>query len=438
MCGGVLVDPGAAGFPVTSTAPTGPQIAASGHTTTVRVTTKDMRFHPDTVAVPAGDRLVIEVANTDPETSHDLVLANGAKTRRLRPGTSQTLDAGVLAGSLDGWCSVVGHRQMGMRFTVRVIGGSASAHPASPSPTATTTPVDLHGTPGPDVRATDARLAPATKTTTHRVTLTVTEAELQVAPGVWQRRWPYNGTAPGPTLRGHLGDIFDITIVNDASMGHSIDFHAGSLAPDEPMRTIPPGATHRYTFTATHAGIWMYHCSTRPMSAHIAAGMHGVVIIDPPELTPVDREYVLVQSEVYLGPNHARGSASEVDAAKVTAETPDAVVFNAVTGQYDHHPLTARIGERVRFWVLDAGPNRPTSFHIVGGQFDTVYAEGAWLLRGAPGQPDAPGGAQVLALAPAQGGFVELTFPEAGHYPIVSHLMVDAERGAHAIMALTP
>jgi len=89
------------------------------------------------------------------------------------------------------------------------------------------------------------------------------------------------------------------------------------------------------------------------------------------------------------------------------------------------HPLRARVGERVRIWVLEAGPSRSTSFHVVGGQFDTTYAEGAWLLR------RGDGGAQSLALGAAQGGFVEMSFREAGDYPFVSHVMVDAERGAH-------
>jgi nitrite reductase (NO-forming) len=160
-----------------------------------------------------------------------------------------------------------------------------------------------------------------------------------------------------------------------------------------------------------------------PMSAHIANGMFGAVVIEPPDLPPVDRSYLLVQSEFYLGPQ-----GGTVDESKLAAERPDAVVFNGYANQYDARPLQATAGERVRIWVLDAGPSRATSFHVVGGQFDTVYAEGAYLLR--PGD----GGSQALALAPAQGGFVELTFPEAGSYPFVSHLMVDAERGAHGLV----
>jgi nitrite reductase (NO-forming) len=165
--------------------------------------------------------------------------------------------------------------------------------------------------------------------------------------------------------------------------------------------------------------------------------MHGAVVIEPEGLPAVDRSYVLVQSEVYLG-----GQGEPVDADKVAAEKPDAVVFNGYAGQYAARPLPAKVGERVRIWVLDAGPNRPSSFHVVGGQFDTVYSEGTYLLKGGRGLLDPPGvttgGSQALGLQAAQGGFVELTFPEPGRYKMVSHVMVDAERGANGVIAVTP
>jgi len=261
----------------------------------------------------------------------------------------------------------------------------------------------------------------------HRRTFVVREVEREVAPGVTQRLWTYDGTAPGPVLHGRVGDRFEITLMNRGSIGHSIDFHAGALAPQRPMRTIAPGGSLTYRFRATRAGVWMYHCSTMPMSAHIANGLFGAVVIEPPHLPRADRSYVLVQSELYLG-----DQGGEVDATELAAGRPDLVVFNGYADQYDHAPLTARVGERVRVWVLDAGPDRPSSFHVVGGQFDTVYAEGAYLLR------RGPGGAQSLGLLPAQGGFVELAFPEAGEYPFVSHLMIDAERGAHGLFRVAP
>lgn len=410
--------------------------AASGvtdaPTRTVAVEARDMRFFPSEVTVPAGTRLVIDLVNTDDSEVHDLVLAGGMGTARLAPGESATLDAGVVTTELDGWCSVVGHRQMGMVFTVHVEGEAAA--PAAPTPEdnhpaghATDRPM---GEFDPDFVARDAVLPALGEDTVHELTLTVREQQQEVAPGIVQTLWTYNGTAPGPILHGRVGDVFEITLVNDGTIGHSIDFHAGALAPDRPMRTIAPGESLVYRFTATRAGIWMYHCSTMPMSAHIANGMFGAVIIEPPDLPPVDRSYVLVQSEFYLG-----ADGGEVDVDKVAAERPDLVVFNGYADQYDARPLPARVGERVRVWVLDAGPNRPTSFHVVGGQFDTTWAEGAYLLRSDDG---GTGGSQTLALAAAQGGFVELAFPEAGHYPFVSHVMVDAERGARGVFEVSP
>lgn len=424
---GVAVDPVAAGLGGLGVdAAVG--VAATGATTTVRVEAQDMRFLPDLVEVPAGDRLVLEVVNTDTDR-HDLVVATGARTGRLDPGDTATLDLGVVGTDLQAWCSVAGHRQMGMELDIVVAGGSpGTAHDpehSRPSPRdAQVGAADLMDDPGPGFTAYDPVLPPAPSGTTHRHRLVVQEHEAEVAPGVTTTAWTFGGTAPGPVLRGAVGDTFEVTLVNDGTIGHSIDFHAGALAPDRPMRTIAPGEELTYRFTATRAGIWMYHCSTMPMSMHIANGMFGAVVIDPPDLPEVDRELVLVQSEVYLG---APGEVA--DAGKIAREQPDLVVFNGYANQYDHAPLQARVGERVRVWVLDAGPSRSSAFHVVGGQFDTVWSEGAYRLR----DPDGPGGAQVLPLVPAQGGFVELTFPEAGTYPLVSHVMVDAERGAHGV-----
>ena len=269
------------------------------------------------------------------------------------------------------------------------------------------------------------------------MTLTIEEVELEVAPGVRQKRWTFNGAVPGPTLHGRVGDVFVVTLVNHGSMGHSIDFHAGAVAPDAVMRTIAPGGSLTYRFTADRAGVWMYHCSTMPMSAHIAAGMNGAVVIEPKGLPAVDSNFVLVQSEVYLD-GDGRSSVREVDAPAAAANTPDAVVFNGVANQYVARPLRARVGDRVRLWVLAAGPNRGSSFHVVGAQFDTVWKEGAYLLRAGVDQfGDTGGGSQVLDLAAAQGGFVELTPQQAGHYPFVTHAMADAERGARGILLVT-
>ena len=407
---------------------------------TVAVTAEGLRFSPARIEVPAGTHLLIELTNLDGAMTHDLVVEGGARTERLAPGQSELLDVGVITGDLEAWCGVAGHRQQGMVLSIVAVG----AAPADPSavadaePTghgygtpgvggASTPAIDLAADPGARFAPFDAELPPLPPSdgpVTRQVTLEVTEQVMEVAPGISQRLWTFGGSAPGPVLHGRVGDIFEVTLVNDGTIGHSIDFHAGELAPDEPMRTIAPGGSLTYTFTAGRAGIWMYHCGTAPVSTHVASGMYGAVIIEPPNLPAVDHSYVLVQGEYYLG---AQGE--ELDADALAAGEPDLVAFNGYASQYDHAPLTAAAGERVRFWVLDAGPERDLSFHVIGGQFDTVWSEGRYLVETASGD-----GSQALGLLPAQGGFVELVPPEPGRYPFISHILRDAERGAHGIL----
>ncbi|WP_241897450.1 multicopper oxidase domain-containing protein, partial [Brevibacterium epidermidis] len=253
----------------------------------MQVEAKDMRFTPDSVDVPAGNRLVIELKNTDDQDVHDLVLDNGTDSGRLSPGESATLDVGIVGEDLDGWCSIAGHRQMGMVFAVNAIGAAGdqtamdsdgSGHDGSGhgdsghGGDSAADDLDFMAEPGRDFSARDAALPKpdeSAKPKTIKKTFTVSEVEREVAVGVKQKLWLFNGTMPGPTLRGKVGDKFVITLVNDGSMGHSIDFHAGELAPDQPMRTIAPGESLTYEFTATHSGAWMYHCATMPMPDHI-------------------------------------------------------------------------------------------------------------------------------------------------------------------------
>ena len=420
-------------------------VLAAGGTQTVEVTLADMRVVPSLIDVPAGTRVVLHVTNTD-AMHHDLVLASGQRTPLLGTGESATIDVGTVGATIAGWCSVPGHRAAGMTMSIVPVSGASGASGAASDAssampgmdrtsggtsagvaTGQASPViDFHAVPAAGWHAYDPTLRPAPGATEHRVTMTVRDTLVEVAPGVRQTLWTFNGTAPGPTLHGAVGDLFTITLVNDASMGHGIDFHAGSVSPDQAMRTIAPGQSLTYQFVADHSGAWLYHCSTMPMSLHIANGMFGAVIIDPPDLAPVADELVLVRSELYLGPQG--GTADE---AKIDAEKPDAVVFNGYVNQYDHAPIRVKVGDRVRIWVVDAGPQRSAAFHVVGTQFDTVFKEGAYLLK-----PDNPehGASQVLDLAPGQGGFVEFTLPAAGHYAFTDHAMVDGERGAHGIL----
>ena len=386
------------------------QSVGGGGVQEVEVRLAGMRVLPSQLIVAAGTQLRLRIVNEDTQP-HDLRLATGGRTPLLHRGEQATLDIGEITNEINGWCTVAGHRAAGM--TLRIVPGSEAAPTTLGHGHAAGVAFGAGFTPYP------ANLAAPDGATVHRLTLPVVEKELEVAPGVRQRMWTFGGSVPGPTLRGRVGDVFEVTLVNSGSLGHGIDFHASALAPDGPMRVLAPGEQLLYRFQAVRAGAWLYHCSNAPLMQHVGNGMFGAVIIDPPDLPTVDREYVLVGNELYLG---EPGSAEQV--AKMRSGAPDAWAFNGAAHGYAQATLPARVGERVRVWVVAAGPSDGVAFHVVGAQFDTVYREGDWVLR--PGA----GGAQVLDLAVAQGGFVELSFPEPGRYPFVDHDLRHADNGA--------
>lgn len=422
----------------------GSTVAATGHTTSVTVTAKGMSFSPNSIDVPAGDRLKVTLKN-DGDQVHDLKLADGSETGKVDPGESKTFTSGVITKKTKGWCTIPGHQMRGMELTVNTKGGSngsagANSTDSDSSGDAASDKDDVHAS-GHSMTSTntdsplkpevirDPSVGPAPEGTTHDIDLTVSQVNRTIREdGTKRASWTFNGAPMGPVLRGHVGDEFVVHLKNDGSISHSIDFHAGMVSPDQPMRSIKPGESLEYRFRAEHAGIWLYHCGTAPISMHIAAGMFGAVIIDPPDLDPVDHEYIMVQSELYgLG----KDKDNPVDSALLRSEQPSKVVFNGLENQYVQKPLELKHGERARFWLLNAGPNISESFHIVGTQFDTSYKEGSYTLRhgrDAFGVDD--GGSQALDLLAAQGGFVEADFPEAGTYTMVNHQFADAERGA--------
>jgi nitrite reductase (NO-forming) len=398
---------------------------ANGEPLVLEVELGDLFVKPSSVTVPAGTELIVKVTNTG-AMAHDLKLQGGEPgTALLDPGATEETSLGVMQETTQAWCTVPGHKEAGMVLDIEVTGGtSAAGHGGTTATTAAGgdgATIDFAAKPAADWVPFDPNLAPAPGGTEHVLTLHATESVKEVAPGVTQELWTFNDQFPGPILRGKVGDIFTITLVNDGKMGHSIDFHASKVAWSDEMRTIQPGESLVYQYEAKFAGVWMYHCGTAPALHHIGNGMFGALIIDPPDLAPVDHEFVFVQSELYLGPDGQPG-----DLTKMQNEAFDAVVFNGYVNQYQHSPIRVEPGQRVRLFVLDAGPSENSAFHIVGTIFDTVYKEGEYLLRPGAGQ----GGSQVLDLQPAQGGFVEFSFDEAGLYLAVTHKFSNVGKGA--------
>ncbi len=404
-------------------------VTNSAGAATVEVVLGEMYVRPDRIEVTAGQELVLQVTN-EGVMQHDLALDGTTGSRMLAPGESETVNLGVIQADAQAWCTVPGHKAAGMVMDIVVTGAheggtrtdtTGTGTAAEPASTETAS-ISASAEPGPQWRPYDPRLAPAPSGTEHKLTLEAVDRLVEVSPGVTQLLWTFGGTVPGPVMRGKVGDLFTVTLVNKGSIGHSVDFHASRTPMDTDMRTLEPGESLVYQFKAEHSGIWMYHCGTPPVLHHIGNGMYGAVVIDPVGLPKMDTELLLVQSELYLGPPD-----KEMSLDKMLDDSPDAVVFNGYDRQYAFAPVTVPVGERVRIWVLVAGPSRPSAFHVIGTQFDTVFKEGAYLLRRGNA---VRGGAQAIDLLPGMGGFVEMSFPKPGHYAFVSHRFVDAARGA--------
>jgi nitrite reductase (NO-forming) len=389
----------------------------------------DLGFKPNAITVEKPGRYTVKLIN-DGAILHDIAFPDGAKVAANAKET-KTLDFEVPAAGTTFICSIPGHAEAGMKGTIAVAGApAASGHAADdhggPPPT-----TDVEADPNaPEYKLYDAAAPAARSGTTHDIELVTEEKDMTVAPGFVQRVWTFNGTVPGPVIRVRVGDTVRIRLKNPANSQapHSIDFHSSMVAWNDEMTSIAPGEEKLYEWKAEYAGVWMYHCGTAPALHHIANGMYGMVIVEPKEGLPaVDKEFALVQSEWYLGP---QGQPASMAKASAAAAAPDYVVFNGVANQYSDHPLKVGTGERVRIFILDAGPSIDSSFHIVGTIFDTVIKEGVMLTKGNQGN----WGAQAVDLAPAQGAIVEFSLVEDGMYPIVTHAFNFVGRGALGIL----
>ena len=246
-----------------------------------------------------------------------------------------------------------------------------------------------------------------------RVHLPICDRVVSIAPGIHYRAWTFDDSAPGPVIHVREGQKVEVTLTNKAMMAHSVDFHAAQVAPNVDFSDVAPGGTKSFSFVASVPGVFMYHCGTAPAFEHIANGMYGAIVVEPKNMPPVERQYVLVSSEWYLNAPGS-GAPAGLDVTKAEQMTPDWVTFNGYAAQYKTHPLTSMPGQTVRFWVVDAGPSLNTEFHVVG----TILRR-AWLNADLV---DPPQHDIQTAVVPAGGGGVfDVTIPKAGIYPFVSH-----------------
>jgi len=253
-----------------------------------------------------------------------------------------------------------------------------------------------------------------------RLRIAIKHAKIMIADGVTYDAWTFDGRVPGPVLRVTEGDTVDFTLVNQAPMPHSLDFHAAEIAPSRAYVNLMPHDSLTYRFVARVPGAFMYHCGTAPVALHIANGMYGAIIVDPRQGRAPAKEFVFVQSEFYT--KMLSDSSRTIDWEKLLGLAPDYVVFNGREAEYAHHPIAVPVGERLRMYVVNAGPNRFSAFHVVGAIFERVYLDGslAHPLEGV----------QTVTVPVGGGAIFETRLVEAGTYPFVSHAFADATKGA--------
>ena len=277
--------------------------------------------------------------------------------------------------------------------------------------------------------ATDLPAAPSASDKVD-VTLVTKEVIGQLADGVTYTYWTYNGTVPGPFIRLRVGQVVTMHMKNPANstMTHSIDSH-GIMGPGggSALSQTAPGNESIFQFTAMYPGLFVYHCGTPDIPTHIANGMYGMMLIEPKEGLPkVDEEFYVEQGEVYTIGGYGQQGHQDFSFQKAQAETPDYVVFNGRVGALTgNRTMRAKVGDTVRVFFGNIGPNLVSSMHIIGGILNRVYLEGSLV---SPPVMDLQ-----TTLVPAGGTvMVEFTAQTPGVLTMVDHSLFRLHKGAAA------
>ncbi len=218
------------------------------------------------------------------------------------------------------------------------------------------------------------------------VTMDVIEKVMKISDSTEYTFWTFGGSVPGKFIRVRQGDLVDFTLKNlpDSKLPHNIDLHAVTGPGGGAEATmVAPGQSARFQFKALNAGLYVYHCATGPVGMHIANGMYGLILVEPKEGLPkVDKEYYVMQGDFYTKGKFDAPGLQDFDQEKAVREQPDYVLFNGkVRSTTGANALPAKVGETVRLYVGNGGPNLVSSFHVIGEIFDKVYVEGGKLVN---------------------------------------------------------
>ena len=368
-----------------------------------------------TLKVHEGEAVQINLVNGE-GAEHDIVVDQyGVRTGRVvgKGASSSLFFTANKTGEFSYYCSVPGHREAGMEGRIDVILGPRPMIAGAPDIVRDPTdlPPPIHSRP-PEVV---------------RVDLETVELTGQLDDKTTYNYWTFNGKVPGPFIRVRVGDTVEVHLKNreNSVLTHSVDFHAaiGPGGGAEYTQT-DPGTEKTFTFKALVPGLFVYHCATPSVSQHITNGMYGMILVEPEGGLPqVDREFYVMQGELYTVQPFGTQGSQEMDYEKLISERPEYFVFNGSVGALARaHPLRASAGETVRIFFGVGGPNFTSSFHLIGEIFDHVY-EGASL-----GSPPLTG-VQTVSVPPGGATVVDFKTQQAGKFILVDHALSRLERG---------
>ncbi len=287
-----------------------------------------------------------------------------------------------------------------------------------------------------DIAKNPAQLPPPLKrdySTTVKISLVVKEVISEIAPGITYHYWTFNETVPGPFFRIREKDTVELTITNDTSSrhNHSIDLHAvtgpggGSV-----LTEVKPGETKKFRFKALKPGLFVYHCATGNVPMHMTSGLYGLILVEPEGGLPeVDKEFYVMQGELYTKGKIGEKGFQEFDAEKMLYEKPEYVIFNGRVKALADHPLQAKVGDKIRLYIGNAGVSLVSSFHLIGEILDTVYPEASvsTTIKNIQTTVIPAGGATIIEL--------ELDVP--GKYILLDHSISRIDKGAWGLLEVS-
>ena len=401
-----------------------------------------------TLQARVGDTVEV-VLDSGEGAEHDFVISElNVASAKFNSTTGKTTVRFKVTqpGEFTYFCSIPGHRQIGMAGTLHVT-GEAAPQAASGAQASSQAALALY-TPAPvpqrgadpaavNIAADPAKVPPAIGNrapTTLKYRMETVELAGKLDDGTSFTYWTFDRQVPGPMLRARVGDTIELTLANarDSKAIHSIDLHAvtGGHGGGEHTQ-VAPGQEKTITFKALNPGLYVYHCATPLVPQHIAAGMYGMILVEPEGGLPkVDREYYVMQGDMYTHRPHGAKVHQEPDLDKMANELPDYYVFNGAVGALTKtHKLTAKVGDTVRLYFGVGGPNKISSFHVIGEIFDKVYSEASLNAVKTDVQTTlvAPGGATIA----------ELKVQHPGSYLLVDHALSRTGKGAVGVLEVT-